>query len=99
MICKKFCCSCILICIFGITIAFGSEVVTRTGFVQSIDLKAHQILVDDNTYTFSTNTKLILEGRQTDIHKLHEGDFVILTVKEGDSSILQIIIQSNGSKE
>jgi len=41
----------------------------------------------------------MLEGRQSDIHKLHEGDFVILTVKEGDSSILQIIIQSNGSKE
>ena len=98
-ICKKICCSCILICLCAITVVFGNEVVTRTGFVESIDLKAHRIVVDDNVYTFSTNTELILEGHQTNIRKLREGDFVLLTVKKDSSEILQIIIQSNGSKE
>lgn len=98
-ICKKICCSCILICLCAITVVFGNEVVTRAGFVESIDLKAHRIVVDDNVYTFSTNTELILEGHQTNIYKLREGDFVLLTVKKGSSEILQIIIQSNGSKE
>jgi len=98
-ICKKICCSCILICLCALTVVFGNEVVTRTGFVESIDLKAHRIVVDDNVYTFSTNTELILEGHQTNIHKLREGDFVLLTVKKDSSEILQIIIQSNGSKE
>ena len=98
-ICKKIFGGCILICLCRMTVVFGNEVVTRTGFVESIDLKAHRIVVDDNVYTFSTNTELILEGHQTNIYKLREGDFVLLTVKKGSSEILQIIIQSNGSKE
>lgn len=78
---------------------FGNGVVTRTGFVKSIDLKAHRIVVDGNAYTFSTNTEVILEGHQTNIYELREGDFVLLAVQKDSSKILQIIIQPNGSRE
>jgi len=98
-ICKQLCCSFILIYLCGITVAFGNEAVTRTGFVQSIDLKAHRIVVDDNVYKFSKHTKVILNEEKVDIRKLQEGDFVVLAVKKANSMIQEIIIQSIASME
>ena len=94
------CCIYILIFLLGIVIAsFGSETVTKTGFVQSIDQQLGQIVVDNHIYTISTHMEVILAGHRTDIRKLRKGDFVLLTVKKGTSEILEIIAHPGGLEE
>ena len=86
-------CLLVLSWMFSVFFAFASEVVTRSGFVQDIDIKTRQIIVDGQTYEFSEGTKVFLEGRSVSIHRLQKGDFVILSVKKATPIILQITIQ------
>jgi len=78
-----------------LSIAQASGIVTRCGYIEEINLKGLQIVVDGEIYRLSKRTSVSLHNRNASLFDVKEGDFVILSVEKNKNIVKHILIQNN----
>ena len=79
----------------SLSIAQASGIVTRCGYIEEINLKGLQIVVDGEIYRLSKRTSVSLHNRNASLFDVKEGDFVILSVEKNKNIVKHILIQNN----
>ncbi len=84
-----------VMCFLFLDIGFANEIVTRCGYVEGINLKELQIVVDGEIYLLSKKTSIFLCKRSASLSDVKKGDFVILSIEKHKGTVKHILIQNN----
>lgn len=79
--------------------AQASDVVTRRGFIEKVDLSHRVVVVDGTEYEFGPNLSVFIGRKKAKPEDLQKGMFVTLTVKRGTLKVIFIEVITQKLRE